>query len=436
MGRTLRIGVIGGGMFFDDIIGQSLRDFQRGGFAGALTSIGMSHFAPLTADIEARFVAIGTRSRERGTADKIRSGFLQEFPDAGTTAYYGDRVWEEMLAEEQLDVLFVASPDHVHTEPIKDALRAGCHVITEKPMCLLTSEAKEIIALAEETGLIVAVDMHKRYDPFIRDMMTNSVPKYGQIHRVRAVLEEPLEVSTEVFAWAERSNPFAYVGCHWLDVVAHYLNVWPRAVYATGEKNLLVNWDQHVRRIADLQRRDVADFSRHEPIRTWDSLNVNITYDNGMRGDFNNTWINPAEFEGAVNQEIEVYGTLGRGFVDQQDRGFREAVTGDGSRTRNPTFGGRVRGPGGHTELFGYGKASIAAAMLAVARAKFTGENAAALEGSYPDAGSQLSITMIIEAATKVAAMNLAYLQECGCAPVTAALSDDSFTILDPLECV
>ena len=47
-----------------------------------------------------------------------------------------------------------------------------------------------------------------------------------------------------------------------------------------------------------------------------------MTYENGMRGDYNNNWINPAEFEGAVNQEIEVYGTLGRGMIDQQDRGF------------------------------------------------------------------------------------------------------------------
>ena len=434
MGRTLRIGVIGGGMFFDDIIGQSLRDFQRGGVAGALTSIGMSHFAPLTADIAVEFAAIGTRSRERGTADRISSSFLEEFPDAGTRAYYGDRVWEEMLAEEQLDVLFVASPDHVHVEPIMDALRAGCHVITEKPMCLLTSEAKEVIALAQETGLIVAVDMHKRYDPFIRDMMTNSLPKYGQIHRVRAVLEEPLEVSTEVFAWAESSNPFAYVGCHWLDVVAHYMGVWPRALYATGEKNLLVNWDSYVRRIAELKGVDVGTFSRRDSIRTWDSLNVNITYDNGMRGDFNNTWINPAEFEGAVNQEIEVYGTLGRGFVDQQDRGFRETVTGDGSRTRNPTFGGRIRNMGSHTELFGYGKASIAAGLLAIARATFLDADRASLRGSYPDCESQLSITMIIEAATRVAEMNHEYFQECGCAPVTASIGDDSITILNPLQ--
>jgi predicted dehydrogenase len=242
--RTLRVGVVGGGMFFDDIIGPALHDFQRGGFAGALGGLGLSHFAPKVADIGIEFVAVGTRSRDKGTADFIRDDFYHEFPNADLTSHYGDTVWQDMLAERQLDVLIVAGPDDMHHRAILDALAAGVHVITEKPMCLRTAEADAIIAAAEKAGRIVAVDMHKRYDPFVRDMMTNSLPAYNRIHRVRAVLEEPLAVSTETFQWVERSNPFAYVGCHWLDVVGHYMGVKPRTIYATGERMLLENWDR------------------------------------------------------------------------------------------------------------------------------------------------------------------------------------------------
>lgn len=430
--RTLRIGVVGGGMFFDDIIGPALHDFQRGGFAGALGSIGLSHFAPQIADIRIEFAAIGTRSRDKGTADFIRDAFLHEFPDADLTSHYGDTVWREMIADRQLDILVVAGPDDMHHTAILDALAAGLHVITEKPMCLHTAEADGIIAAAARAGRLVAVDMHKRYDPFIRDMMTNSLPAYNRIHRIRAVLEEPLTVATETFQWVERSNPFAYVGCHWLDVIAHYMDVKPRALYATGERMLLENWDRYRYEVAILRGQDPDAAKRHGPIHAWDALNVNVTYDNGMRGDYNNTWINPAEFEGAVNQELEIYGVLGRGFVDQQDRGFREAVTGAGSRTRNPTFGGRIRNQGTHTELYGYGKASLAAGLLAIARVQFLGATPAELAGTYPDAASQRTVTMIIEAATRVAELNFAHFQERGVAPVTAALTDDRITILDP----
>ena len=329
--------------------------------------------------------------------------------------------------------LFVATPDPLHTQPILDALDAGGDVITEKPLCLTQDEADRIIAKANELGRIVSVDMHKRYDPFVREMMLNAPQKYGPLNRVRAVLEEPLEVSTEIFAWAENSNPFAYVGCHWLDVVHHYLKVRPRSVFATGQKNLLINWDKHHIEIAKRKNRLPESFKRQGRINTWDSLDVAVTYNNGMRGDYNNNWINPQEFEGAVNQEIEVYGIYGRGFVDQQDRGFRETITGDGSRTRNPTFGGRIRHEGGHLEIFGYGKASIAAGMLAIIRRRILGESIADIGTTYPTAASQYDVVRIIEAATTVAEKNFEYFTQGRGTPVSARLDDDGATeIIDP----
>lgn len=430
--RSLKVAIIGGGMFFDDIIGQSFKDFMRGGVAGALTSIGMSHLAPDVADVKIDVCAVGTRSESSGTAGRIVNWFAEDFPDSGMQACYGDAVWKTILAEHKPDVLFVATPDNVHTQPILDAIDAGVDVITEKPLCLSTAEADTIIERAEAAGRIVAVDMHKRYDPFIREMMQKAPQQYGTINRVRAVLEEPLEVSTEIFAWAEESNPFAYVGCHWLDVVHHYLNVKPVSVFATGQKNLLLNWDQHHTEIAD--RRSVAadSFKRQNSINTWDSIDVAVTYDNGMRGDYNNNWINPAEFEGAVNQEIELYGIYGRGLVDQQDRGYREAIIGDGSRTRNPSFGGRIRHQGGHLEIFGYGKASIAAGLLAIIRRRILNESMETLHETYPTAASQRDIVQVIEAATAVAEANYNCLQNGQGTPATALLTSSGFDLLTP----
>ena len=426
----LRVGIVGGGMFFDDIIGQTFKDFARGGIAPALSSIGMSHLAPAAAQVGIEVVAVGTRRRDAGTAERIAEWFNADMPGAGVQPYYGETVWRAMLGEHELDVLFVATPDHLHTQPIIDALNAGCDVITEKPLCLTLAEVDRIVAAAARSGCIVAVDMHKRYDPFVRDMMAGAREKYGRINRVRAVLEEPLEVSTEIFAWAEQSNPFAYVGCHWLDVVHHYLKVRPVAVFATGQKNLLADWDRHVVEIARRRGLSADSFKRTDKINTWDSLDVAVTYEDGMRGDYNNNWINPAEFEAAVNQEIEVYGIYGRGFVDQQDRGFREAVIGDGSRTRNPTFGGRIEHHGGKLELFGYGKASIAAGLLAIIRRRMLGETAASLDETYPTAASQRDVVAVIEAATQVAHKNYEILQGGGGAPVTARLHDGGYKIV------
>ena len=129
--RTLKVAIIGGGMFFDDIIGQSFKDFIRGGIAGALNSIGMSHLAPAVADVSIDVCAIGTRSEASGTAGRIVKWFAEDLPDVGIEACYGENVWNDILSKHRPDVLFVATPDNVHTQPILDAIAAGVDVITE-----------------------------------------------------------------------------------------------------------------------------------------------------------------------------------------------------------------------------------------------------------------------------------------------------------------
>src|SRR5687768_2762703 len=93
----LRVAILGGGMFFDDIIGQTFNDFMRGGIAGGLSSIGMSHMAPRVANIGVEVVAVGTHSAKSGTAGKIVDWFAQDFPQTKIAAHYGDTVWKDIV---------------------------------------------------------------------------------------------------------------------------------------------------------------------------------------------------------------------------------------------------------------------------------------------------------------------------------------------------
>jgi hypothetical protein len=107
-------------------------------------------------------------------------------------------------------------------------------------MCLSIHEADEIIALARKNNCVVAVDMHKRYDPDhlrIRDDIQKRIgaPLYGT-----AYLEEPLEVSTSTFKWVESSDPFSYVGPHWTDLIYSYYKSKPVSLTAVGQKKRLV----------------------------------------------------------------------------------------------------------------------------------------------------------------------------------------------------
>ncbi|MCD6361352.1 MAG: Gfo/Idh/MocA family oxidoreductase [Armatimonadetes bacterium] len=419
--NRLRVAVVGGGMFFDEVVGQTVMDFQRYGLAPYLGSIGQGGYARPLADTRVEFCAVGTHSEKRGTAGRIAQWYREGVPDATVTPYYGDTVWEDIIAAEQPDLLIVVTPDDLHYPPIMYALEHGVDVITEKPLCLKLSEANEIIATAAEHDRIVAVDMHKRYDPMNMKLFRDLVPRMGDINYIRAVLEEPLEISTEIFKWADRSNPFSYVGCHWTDVVHHYLGVTPVSLHATGQKNLLVNWTDPVTGEA-------------KPVDTFDSIQVKVTYDNGMEALYVNAWINPVDFEGPVNQEIKVFGTLGSAFMDQQDRGLRYCITGEGSRTTNPFFNGLVPNYERFDEMKGYGKDSLTAGFLAAARHRILGEALDEIEPDYPTAASQRGTVALVDAAAKVAERNLEHTRAGRGSPVTAFLGDGEITILDPYD--
>jgi predicted dehydrogenase len=135
------------------------------------------------------------------------------------------------------------------------------------------------------------------YDPFVRDMMSQAREKYGCINRVRACLEEPIDVSTEIFQWAERSNPFTYVGCHWLDVVAFYLDAFPASLHAVGQKQLLKNWERYHRIVAEKENCPLGKFSTRELTlgRRFSSESYPGT---GVFGN-STTTDQPSDFEGA-----------------------------------------------------------------------------------------------------------------------------------------
>ena len=72
----------------------------------------------------------------------------------GTDRLY--RFYEELLADPDVDIVYVATPHNTHAQFIKEALKYGKHVLSEKAITLNSAELEECIALAEEKGLILA----------------------------------------------------------------------------------------------------------------------------------------------------------------------------------------------------------------------------------------------------------------------------------------
>lgn len=410
MDNSIKIALVGTGMFGGDVHARTYADLQRAGLSPQLGRVGLDGWARDFAPIRFELVAVAAHTEK--SARRARRNF-KHWTGHAPKAFAGGKPWRDILREfPSLDVMAVATPDPLHGEVILAALNAGVHVITEKPMCLDIAEADQIIELARRKNRIVAVDMHKRYDPDhvrIREEIRQRIgaPLYGA-----AYLEEPLHVSTRTFKWAAQSDPFSYVGTHWVDLIYHYYRSKPVSLTAIGQKQRLVR----------------------EGINAYDAVQVRVDFANGMSISFHNNWITPPDFEGPVNQGHEIVGTDGKVESDQQYRGLRWWHQGGGSRTANNHFTRDVKRPDDSAVYVGYGIDSLTAGLAAICRVKFFGASRASVAGLYPTAEEARVTVAILHAACIVRDLNFKYLRAGKGAPVTAHFGKQGITIVDPYK--
>jgi len=73
--------------------------------------------------------------------------------------------WEALLRDDRVELVVIATPHDLHHRMAVDALRAGKHVVVEKPMAMSTAEADEMIAVAEEEARVLTVFHNRRWEP-------------------------------------------------------------------------------------------------------------------------------------------------------------------------------------------------------------------------------------------------------------------------------
>ena len=105
----------------------------------------------------AELAAVGSRTLGRAEA------FAREL---GFGAAYGS--YEELLGEESVDAVYVATPHALHLANVTAALEAGKHVLCEKPITLRASDAEELVALARRHDRLLMEGMWTACHPVVR----------------------------------------------------------------------------------------------------------------------------------------------------------------------------------------------------------------------------------------------------------------------------
>ncbi len=158
---------------------------------------------------------IGACDSDKQTAENIAAQGDMKF---STTDY------ETLLKNEKINVIMVCSPDHFHAEHSVAALRAGKHVLCEKPMTTTLQNCKEMVKTVDETGLTFMVSQFMRFQPLYRAI--KKVYNEGEIGKAFFVegsyIHDMSAYYTQKTWRADPKNPQNILlggGCHPLDLL-------------------------------------------------------------------------------------------------------------------------------------------------------------------------------------------------------------------------
>lgn len=94
--------------------------------------------------------------------------------------------YEELLANDSIEIIYIALPNHLHFEWSKKSLQSGKHVLCEKPLSTKTSEVEELVELAQKNKRIIFEGFMYQYHPQIIELKNMIEQKeIGEINIIR-----------------------------------------------------------------------------------------------------------------------------------------------------------------------------------------------------------------------------------------------------------
>lgn len=146
---------------------------------------------------------------------------------------------DDLLADEWVDVVHIATPNRLHFEQASRALQASKHVMCEKPLAMNALESAALVELARESGLAAGVNYNIRFYPLCLE--ARDVLERGDLGTVYSIcgsyvqdwLLYPTDYNWRVMAsQGGELRAVADIGTHWLDLVTAITGLEVEAVCA------------------------------------------------------------------------------------------------------------------------------------------------------------------------------------------------------------
>ncbi len=236
--KAIDISIIGGGMITYDLLLPSVYQLQRTGYVNNIRVCALDS-APLKALKNSKEINEAFPGQDFEAFPDINEPATNKFPDLYKKVIAG-------MAPRQM--VIVAMPDQLHYEVVMEALNCNQHVLCVKPLVLKYGQAAEIERIAHDRGLFVGVEYHKRFDR--RSLMAKrscQLGQFGEFVMGEAKLIEPYYYRSSNFQnWftCDKTDPFVYIGCHYVDLVYFITGLKPVSVSVSGIKGRFPNGNE------------------------------------------------------------------------------------------------------------------------------------------------------------------------------------------------
>ncbi|MDW8243780.1 MAG: Gfo/Idh/MocA family oxidoreductase [Thermogemmata sp.] len=325
----LRVGMVGVGMIFEETYAPFFEQTAREPLYDSTTGPVQVHLTALVSRTGQRAARYLERQASLFTTCRNLSG--------------SDAL--QALIQMPVDVVCIATPDHRHFEPARAALAAGKHVLIEKPSVLNLNELDELVQLARQQGVLAKVVYHKLLDPDhkrLRTLVHDGVLRH--VNNGYCSLLEPKSISGSQFAeWITGRNPATYVAIHYWKLIDFTFgpNWFLDRITATGQRGLVGPADGP----------------------TWDSVQMQVVYrypdQREAAFDIHTSWVNPDNFPGYVEQEVQFRFDNGVWNAHQRKRGVEVTIEGrtpgEYKTTPNHHYNAEFLEPWGQRRRRGYG---------------------------------------------------------------------------------
>src|SRR6266540_3400274 len=182
--------------------------------------VGLGYWGP---NLARNFDELGSLAALCDLDEGLRERYGARYPNVRV---YSD--YDELLADESIDGVVIATPVPTHYELAKRALGAGKHALVEKPPAMRGAEMEELVALAEEKSLVLMPGHLLLYHPGVRKL--KELIEAGELGDVLCVYGNRQNLGKI----RKDENALWSLGVHDLSVVLHLLDEEPSEATAHG----------------------------------------------------------------------------------------------------------------------------------------------------------------------------------------------------------